>query len=91
MGAPSAWVLAVSSSSAKTAVARRGRGSAERAASVAACPIAAIARRTGGTASAATRSLSVLGSCAWKTQRQWRQRSFWVKLLTGRRLAISTP
>jgi len=91
MGTRSARVLAASSSSAKTAVARCKRGSADRAASAAACAMAAIARRTGGTASAATRTLSALESRAWKTQWQWRQRSFRVQPLAGRRLAISTP
>jgi hypothetical protein len=91
MGARSAWVLVASSSSAKTEVARRKRGSADRAASAAACATAAIARRTGGTASAVTKSLSALESCACQTQPQWWQRSFRVKPLAGRRLAIATP
>jgi hypothetical protein len=91
VGVRSTRLPPASSSSAKTAVARRKRGSVARAASAAAWAIAARVRRTGGTASAATRSLSVSESCACQTQRQRWQRSLRVQPLAGRRLAISTP
>ena len=91
VGMRSARLLPASNSSAKTAVARRSRGSVVRAASAAAWAIAARVRRTGGIASAATRSLSVSESCACQTQRQRWQRSLRVQPLASRRLAISTP
>jgi len=50
--------LAAASSSANIVVARRRRGSVDRAVSAATCATASIARRTGRTASAATMSLS---------------------------------
>ena len=56
VGMRSARLLPASNSSAKTAVARRRRGSVVRAASAAAWAIAARVHRTGGIASAATRA-----------------------------------